>query len=391
MHSPIRHAPSLLAGRRPVHLTFFVTRRCNASCPFCFYGADRQAEDGAPELSLAEIRRVAGSMGSLLWLLFSGGEPFLREDLVEVSGVFHDANRVAFLTYPSNGLLPEVVAGRTEEILKRCPESVVVVKLSLDGVGADHDVLRQVPGGFDKLMRTCERLAALARRHRRLEVGINTLFCADNQDRMDGIIDFVRELDGIRSHTLTMIRNVPGDRRYREVDPERYREADLRLQRRWSTRRHRFHGFAGARLKSAQDGLQRRLIHRTVLARRRMIPCRAGRLNLVLTETGELHPCEGRWDLSFGNVREAGHDVAALLGTEEARRILEEIDAGTCYCTNECTFLTNILSNPMMYPELLRGYARLLVGRPAVGETDVPGRSQGQQAMRRRIADQATR
>lgn len=390
MHSPIRHASSLVTGRRPVHLTFFVTRRCNASCPFCFYGAGRPVEGGGPELSLDEIRRVAGSMGPLLWLLFSGGEPFLREDLVEVSGAFHDANRVAFLTYPSNGLLPEVVAERTEEILKRCPDSVVVLKLSLDGMGADHDALRQVPGGFDKLMRTCERLAALARRHRRLELGINTLFCAANQDRMDGIIDLVRELDGVRSHTLTVIRGAPGNDGYREVDPERYREADLRLQRRWSSRRHRFHGFAGARLKSAQDGLQRRLIHRTMLARRRMIPCRAGRLNLVLTETGELHPCEGRWDLSFGNVREAGHDVAALLRSDKARRILEEIDEGACHCTNECTFLTNILSNPMMYPELLRGYARLLVGRPAVGEPDVR-RSQGQQAMRRQIADQPTR
>ncbi len=391
MHSSIRHAPSLVAGRRPVHLTFFVTRRCNASCPFCFYRAGRQVEGDAPELSLAEIRRVAGSMGSLLWLLFSGGEPFLREDLVELSGVFHDANRVAFLTYPSNGLLPEVVAERTEEILKRCPDSVVVVKLSMDGVGADHDALRQVPGGFDRLMRTCQGLAALARRHRRLELGINTLFCADNQHRMDGIIDFVRELDGVRSHTLTMIRGAPGHRGCQDVDPQRYREADLRLQRRWSSRRHRFHAFAGARLKSAQDGLQRRLIHRTMLARRRVIPCRAGRLNLVLTETGELHPCEGRWDLSFGNVREAGYDVAALLRSEAARRIRDEVDAASCFCTNECTFLTNILSNPMMYPELLRGYARLLVGRPGVGEPEVPGQRQGRQVMRRQMADQPTR
>ena len=391
MHSSIRYAPALLARRRPIHLTFFVTRRCNAACPFCFYQAGEPVEGGAPELALAEIRRVAGSMGSLLWLLFSGGEVFLRDDLVEVSGAFHDANRVAFLTYPSNGLLTEVVAGRTEEILKRCPESVVVVKLSLDGVGADHDALRQVRGGFDKLMRTYERLAALASSHRRLELGINTLFCSQNQDRMDGIIDFVAGLDGVRSHTLTLIRPAPGTLGYQGVDPESYRRADLLLQRRWSSRRRRFHGFAGARLKSAQDALQRRLIHRTMLERRRVIPCRAGRLNLVLTETGDLYPCEGRWDRSFGNVRETGHDVGALLRSGPARRILEEIDEGSCSCTNECTFLTNILSNPFMYPGLLRGYARLLGGWPRVGEVAGPGRSQGQQVMRGQIADQPTR
>lgn len=387
MHSAIRHAPALLARRRPIHLTFFVTRRCNAGCPFCFYPAG-QAPGGAPELALSEIRRVAGSMGPLLWLLFSGGEPFLREDLVEVSGIFHDANRVVFLTYPSNGLLPEVIAERTEAILGRCRDSVVVVKLSLDGVGPDHDALRRVPGGFDKLMRTAERLAALARERPRLELGVNTLFCAQNQDRMDGIIDFVAGLDGVRSHTLTLIRPAPGAQAYQGVDPERYRRASRRLQDLWGSRRHRFRG---ARLKSAQDALQRRLVHRTMLEGRRVVPCRAGRLNLVLTETGDLHPCEGLRDRSFGNVREAGHDVGALLRTDRARRILAEIGAGGCSCTNECTFLTNILSNPFMYPGLLRGYARLLGGWPRVGEVAGPGRSQGQQAMRGQMADQPTR
>ncbi len=364
MHTPLRHARSLFSKRRPIHLTFFVTRRCNARCPFCFYQAARDAEGGAPELSLEEIGRVARSMGSLLWVLFAGGEVFLREDLVELSGVFHDVNRAAFLTYPSNGSLPELIGERTEEILKRCRDSVVVVKLSLDGVGADHDALRQVPGGFDKLMRAYQRLASLAGRYPRLELGVNTLFCSENQERMEQIIDFVGGLDGVRSHTLTMIRGTPGGGRYLDVDPDRYRSAGLRLEERWRSRRHRFHGFAGAGLKSAQDRLQRRLIHRTLLQRRRLIPCYAGRLNLVLRESGDLHPCEGRWDRSFGNVREAGYDLPGMLRSERAGRILGELQRGGCYCTHECNFLTNILFNPRMHPGLLGDYARLRVGWP---------------------------
>ncbi len=367
MHSALWHTRSLFLKKRPIHLTFFVTRRCNARCPFCFYEEARDSEGRAPELSLDEIRRVAQSLDPLLWVLFSGGEVFLREDLVGISEIFHDVNDATFLTYPTNGLLPELIAERTEEILKRCTKSVVVLKLSLDGVGEDHDALRQVPGGFDKLMRTHERLANLADRYPRLEIGVNTLFCSENQGRMDAIVDFVRGLRGVRSHTLTMVRGQLKDARYKDVDLDEYERVGHELARRWSSGPRRFHRFAGGGLKAAQDRLQRRLIHQTMSERRRVLPCYAGRLNLVLTESGELHPCEARWDMSFGNVREAGYDLRSMLRSEGARQILEEIGRGACYCSHECNFLTNIMFNPRMHPRLLGDWARLHVGWPGRG------------------------
>jgi MoaA/NifB/PqqE/SkfB family radical SAM enzyme len=338
MHTPLRHLGSCFSRKKPIHLTLFVTRRCNARCPFCFYEKARDEESAVPELSLDEIRRVAASMGDLLWVLFSGGEIFLRDDLPAISQAFHDANRAAFLTLPTNGLLPDTIAGATEEILERCPRSVVVVKLSLDGVGERHDAVRQTPGGFDKLMRTYALLAKLAARHANLELGVNTLFCSTNQWQMDEIAAFVRSLDAVRSHTLTMVRGNLTNIHQKDVDLDEYLRAGHQLRSR--------HRFRGAGLKAAVDRLQRRLIHRTLREQRRLLPCQAGRLNLVLTERGELHPCEERWDLSFGNVRDAGYDVARMIGTAPADRILREIAAGACHCSHECNFLTNILFNP---------------------------------------------
>jgi MoaA/NifB/PqqE/SkfB family radical SAM enzyme len=364
MHSALPHARSLFLKTRPIHLTYFVTARCNGRCPFCFYEDAREAAGRDGELTADEVRRVARSMGPLLWVLFSGGEPFLREDLAELSGIFHDTNRPAFLTFPTNGLLPEVISERTAEILRRCDRSVVVVKLSLDGVGADHDAIRGTPGGFDRLMRAYELLAPLADAHPALELGVNTLFSPENQWRMDGILDFVaRRLDRIRSHTVTMLRGGPREARSEDVDLGQYARVTARLEERWGGRGGRFHRFAGARLKAAQDRLQRRLIHRTLSERRRVLPCHAGRLNLVLTERGELHPCEERWDRSFGNVREAGYDVAAMVRSERGQRILREIERpDACWCSHECNFLTNILFNPTMHPALLREWARLSLG-----------------------------
>lgn len=359
MFPALRHVRSLFVKTSPAHLTFFVTRRCNARCPFCFYAAERDREGGAPELSLDEIRRVARSMDSLLWVLFSGGEPFLREDLAELSQIFHDENHAGFLTYPTNGLAPEVIEATTQEILGRCPDSVVVVKLSLDGVGADHDAVHRIPGGFEKVVRSYELLASLARRSPRLELGVNTVFCSENQWRMDGLIDFVAGLDGVRSHTISMIRGHASPGQLGDVDLEQYRRATASLEERW---RRRFHRFPGSRLKAAQDRVQRQLVHATLVERRRLLPCYAGRLSLVLSESGELYACEGRRQGSLGNVRAEGHDVGKVLRSDRARRVLQEIADGGCHCSHECNLLINVLFNPAKHPRLLREWARLRLG-----------------------------
>jgi len=63
--------------RQPIQLTFFVTRKCNARCPFCFYLQSTAAmEPVTNELSLEEIRRLSRSLGHCCGSPFSGGEIF---------------------------------------------------------------------------------------------------------------------------------------------------------------------------------------------------------------------------------------------------------------------------------------------------------------------------
>ncbi len=129
-------------------------------------------------------------------------------------------------------------------------------------------------------------------------------------------------------------------------------EADLR------NGRARIYRFKGAHLKAAQDVLQRRLIYQTMLQQRRIIPCYAGRLNLVLTESGDVYPCESL-DRKIGNVREHGYEINRLLQSEEAKKIIRGIETTSCFCSHECYFTTNILFNPRLYPALAREYLRL--------------------------------
>ncbi len=362
MISWLRHVDAIAWKRRPIQLTFFVTRKCNARCPYCFYlqGAD-VAEPDSAELSVEEIDKVSRSLGSLLWLAFSGGEIFLRKDLVEISRLFHRQNRPAIMLYPTNGLLPQLIHDSMAQILPQCGDSIVVVKLSIDGVGAAHDALRFTAGGFDKLMQTYRLLAGLLQDHPNFELGINTVFCSGNQDQMDEIIDFVQDLEHIRTHTISLARGDLADPGHKAVDHAKYQRAVGRLAENLRNRKAPTYHFRGGRLKAAQDILQRRLIHRTLLEQKRLIPCYAGRLNLVLSETGEVAPCETH-SASFGNVRAHGYDLGSVLRTTAARATLDSIGRGECHCTHECYFITNILFNPRCYPALAEEWLRL---RPA--------------------------
>lgn len=354
MHSPLRFMGSALRKRRPLHLTFFVTGRCNARCPFCFYLEKKGARGEAPELSLEEIREVSGSMGSLLWVAFSGGEVFLREEIAEIAGIFYANNRPSVMLFSSNGLMPSLIKEKTEEILWRCPQSVVAVKLSIDGIGERHDALRGKEGGFEKVIESCGALARLLERYGNFELGINTLFCRDNQEHMDEIIDFVRKLKMVRTHTISMVRGELNDGTYKDIDAKRYLRAIERLEQGLKDGSSPRYGFSGARVKAAQDIIQRRLIHRTLTEKRRQLPCYAGRLNLVLTETGDVYPCESFLEKHWlGNVREEGLDMNRILSSKRAKEVIESIAEG-CFCTHECYMMTNILFNPRLYPGLLK-------------------------------------
>ena len=317
--SPFRHLDSILWKRKPIQFTFFLTRRCNAKCPFCFYiSKQNEAVSASSELSIDEIERIAPQLGKLLWLAFSGGEIFLRSDLVEITKLFYKINKPAIILLPTNGLLQDTIYRNVEAILRACPNSSVVVKLSLDGPEAVHDELRGVPGSFQKTLNTCSALGELIDKYPNFELGINTVFCQANQDLVDGVIDFVQTLPYIKAHTVSLIRGEVSRDDLKQVDLEKYKTVIDRLESDLKKRQAAVYGFRGAKLKAAQDILQRRNIYEAALHNKRTSPCYAGKLNLVLTETGNLYPCEDFSEkMKFGNVREAEYDLQKLVESDQ--------------------------------------------------------------------------
>ena len=159
-----------------------------------------------------EVEKISASMGDLLWLLFSGGEIFVRKDLPDLVDAFYRNNHPVIITLPTNGLAPDlIVPGYRGDPRATAPRAPSSARSPLDGIGDEHDRMRNTPGSFDKAMETYERLRQLGERYENLQLGINTVFCRENQDNMDEIIDFVNTLPGCETHTISMVRGNPAD------------------------------------------------------------------------------------------------------------------------------------------------------------------------------------
>ena len=119
------HAYRKAAGKPSTfHITIALTHRCMLNCVHCYAGGRRT--EGEKELSTEEVKSVldqARSMG-VLQLMFSGGEPLLREDLPEL---IRYARNLGFLTVVNtNGWLldRERVAVLKEAGLTQCRVSI---------------------------------------------------------------------------------------------------------------------------------------------------------------------------------------------------------------------------------------------------------------------------
>lgn len=136
--------------KRPV-VVWNMTRRCNLKCIHC-YSSSRNIRY-KNELTMDEGKNLISDLAAFRSpvILFSGGEPLMREDLPELAGFAVDQGMRAVIS--TNGTL---LTKKTVNILKKTGISYIGV--SLDGMEKTHDRFRGVEGAFEmtiKGIRTC--------------------------------------------------------------------------------------------------------------------------------------------------------------------------------------------------------------------------------------------
>ena len=174
----LRYGP---AGARPAGpvVVYNCTGRCNLRCAHCY----SSTEAGSEELSPAEAGRLMDALASagVPVVLFSGGEPMLREDLFDLIARAAGAGMRAVVS--TNGTLVTPAAAR-----RLSEAGAAYVGVSIDGLAGTHDAFRGQAGAFD------EALAALQRcRDAGVKVGLRMTLTRRNLPDLDGVFDLVAD------------------------------------------------------------------------------------------------------------------------------------------------------------------------------------------------------
>ena len=136
----------LLRKPVPYYFSMAVTNRCQGHCIHCY--SHPQRKDNRSELTTPEFLSVidqAAGLGAFL-IIFTGGEPLLRDDVTELVRRAHDKGFLTRLN--TNGWLLDrkTIAALKKEGLNQCA-------VSLDDADPEtHDRLRGMPGHHRKTL-----------------------------------------------------------------------------------------------------------------------------------------------------------------------------------------------------------------------------------------------
>ncbi|MDD4173310.1 MAG: radical SAM protein, partial [Kiritimatiellae bacterium] len=170
------HLLQFSADKKPV-VVWNVTSACNLACTHCY-----AATQGTPdELTTVEAFALIDDLAAFGCpvLLFSGGEPFIRPDILDLAR--HAVGKGLRVVFSTNGtLIDAALASQIQAI------GVSYVGISIDGSEATHDRFRVCPGAFRRSVagiRACREAG--------IKVGLRVTMTRDNIADIPAIFDLM--------------------------------------------------------------------------------------------------------------------------------------------------------------------------------------------------------
>lgn len=167
-----------LGIRVPLFCGHKLTYNCNLRCKMCPFWK-RSSTDSSLEKEKAILKQIydSGACG----IAFEGGEPLLRNDLVNILAFSRSLPLHTSLI--TNGSLLE---SRINEI---APYINGVIYVSLDGLEKTHDTIRGVNGCFKKAIK------GIIASKEKVSVTINSTITTENLCEIEDMVELAKELD----------------------------------------------------------------------------------------------------------------------------------------------------------------------------------------------------
>jgi MoaA/NifB/PqqE/SkfB family radical SAM enzyme len=249
-------------------VSFEVTDACTCWCKHCDHGGPR---DESRNLKPADYRRYMEELRPCV-VQVSGGEPLMRDDVVEIVRSIKNGETVPYTILVSNW------SHMTEEkYLALRAAGIDQFSVSLDFPDERHDDFRVYPGLYRHLEDLIPRLAKLGHD----DIVLNSCITTENLSEIEAIADKAREWGVNLCYSAYSARRT-GCRDYFPGAPEQIAELSARLgrveERRDSTNW----------IVNSPSTLE---ATRQYFANNGTPGCKAGQRFLVVTADGALQPC----------------------------------------------------------------------------------------------------
>ncbi|MFB6162258.1 MAG: TIGR04347 family pseudo-SAM/SPASM protein [Halococcoides sp.] len=166
--------------RRPV-VVWNLTKQCNLSCAHCYAAADSETASG--ELTTDEGKRLIDDLADygVPVILFSGGEPLVRDDLSTL--IRYASERGIRPVLSTNGtLMTPTVAERLRDA------GLKYAGISVDGLPERNDQFRGEEGAFDAAVEGIRACLDAG-----LKTGLRYTITERNAADLEGVVDLLHE------------------------------------------------------------------------------------------------------------------------------------------------------------------------------------------------------
>jgi radical SAM protein with 4Fe4S-binding SPASM domain len=171
----------------PCEVTLKVVSACNLRCKHCLYYEEEysSANDFSTDELLNLIKYLAEEI-NVLKITLTGGEPFLRDDLIQIIKLIKSYN--ISLEILTNGIL--ITDEIANEISKFFNPKTDYIQVSLDGATEEtHEVIRG-KGTFQKTIESIKRLA-----DKGINVVINSVTTSKNIEKLPIFYELFRNIN----------------------------------------------------------------------------------------------------------------------------------------------------------------------------------------------------
>tara|TARA_B100000029_G_C17554888_1_gene951363 strand:- start:334 stop:1461 length:1128 start_codon:yes stop_codon:yes gene_type:complete len=347
---------SYLDPQQVSYLILYVTNRCNFRCNFCFYGEEIEKGKKPDELTLDELINISRKIGPLIQLSLTGGEPFLRNDFKEITSAFIQNTNVKYVTIPTNASMPKRMVEYLEWLLPRYPSTNFRLTFSIEAIGKEHDDIRSMPGSFEKIRESYSAISPIRKRYGNLVLDSNSVFTARTES---SLLKTLRILDNefdFDNLSITYARGDVPKPELKHTTEKKYIQINEFLQSRMRKKEKR----SLYQVWRAVNDVSRDNLMKTVFDDEFVTPCVAGRKLVVLSETGEVLPCEilGK---SLGNIRDHDYNLKRLLKKLSNQKFVKWIVDSKCKCSFECALAANVIWNIKTQPKLINSVINNIV------------------------------